>query len=68
MMRYHIVPGTFITEFLSGSDMSYTTAAGASLNLNGTSGLQVNRAAVVTADLSASNGVVPIINRLLSPR
>lgn len=67
ILRYHIVPGTFTTEFLDLADMNYTTAGGASLNVDGTEGLTVDGARVTTADLAATNGVVHIIDRVLTP-
>lgn len=64
---YHIVPGTFTTSFLRGIDVNYTTAAGASLNVDGTDGVRVNGANIVTADLAATNGVVHAIDRVIAP-
>ena len=68
VMAYHIVPGMFTSDFLTGVDVNYTTLKGTSLNVDGTGGLRVNDAAIVTPDLGASNGVVNIIDRVLTPR
>jgi uncharacterized surface protein with fasciclin (FAS1) repeats len=69
VVSYHIVPGTFTSDFLAGVDVNYTTLRGTSLNVDGTGGaLRVNGAAVVTPDLRASNGVVNVIDRVLIPR
>ena len=58
----------FTTDFLAGVDVNYTTLAGSSLNVDGTAGLTVNGAAIVSPDLGADNGVVNIIDRVLLPR
>jgi uncharacterized surface protein with fasciclin (FAS1) repeats len=68
VVAYHIVPGMFTTDFLAGVDVNYTTLAGSSLNVDGTAGLTVNGAAILTPDLGADNGVVNIIDRVLVPR
>ena len=68
IVAYHIVPGMFTTDFLAGVDVNYTTLAGSSLNVDGTAGLTVNGAAILTPDLGADNGVVNIIDRVLVPR
>lgn len=68
LVAYHVVPGTFTSDFLAGVDVNYTTLTGASLNVNGMDGLRVNGATVTRADLAASNGVVHIIDQVLAPK
>ena len=69
LVAYHVVPGMFTTDFLSGIDVNYTTLSGDGLNVDGTAGgLRVNGATIVTPDLGAGNGVVNIIDRVLVPR
>ena len=63
-----MVPGAFTAAFLEGMDVNYTTAAGSSLNVDGTGGaLRVNGANVISADLETGNGVVHVIDRVLDP-
>jgi uncharacterized surface protein with fasciclin (FAS1) repeats len=64
---YHIVPGLFEASFLAGLDANYSTAAGRSLNVDGIDGLRVNGARVIRPDLQASNGVVHVVDRVLTP-
>ncbi len=68
LMAYHVVPGMFTSDFLAGVDVNYTTLKGTSLNVDGIGGLHANDATIVTPDLGASNGVVNIIDRVLTPR
>ncbi len=67
LMQYHVVPGTFPSDFLDGHDLNYTAANGRSVSIDGTGGLTVNGARVITPDLEASNGVVHVIDRVLTP-
>lgn len=68
ILAYHVVPGDFSGSFLEGVDVNYTTLSGASLNVDGTGGgLLVNGANVVSADNTARNGVVHVIDRVLRP-
>jgi uncharacterized surface protein with fasciclin (FAS1) repeats len=69
LINYHVVPGMLTSTFLEGRDINFTTAAGTALNVDGTSGrLRVNGAAVTRADIEAGNGVVHILDRVLTPR
>jgi uncharacterized surface protein with fasciclin (FAS1) repeats len=67
IMRYHIVPGTFPSAFLDGHDLNYTTASGRSVAVDGTGVLTVDGARVITPDLEAINGVIHVIDRVLTP-
>lgn len=68
LVASHVVPGTFTTDFLAGMDANYTTLTGKSVAIDGTNGLIVGGATVITADLVADNGVVHIIDRVLTPK
>jgi uncharacterized surface protein with fasciclin (FAS1) repeats len=68
LVGFHVVPGMFTTDFLAGVDLRYTTLAGPSLAVDGTDGLAVGGAAILTPDLGADNGVVNVIDRVLVPR
>jgi uncharacterized surface protein with fasciclin (FAS1) repeats len=69
LINYHVVPGMLTSTFLEGRDINFTTAAGTALNVDGTSGrLRVNGAAVTRADIEAGNGVVHILDRVLTLR
>jgi uncharacterized surface protein with fasciclin (FAS1) repeats len=69
LLAYHVVPGQLTADFLEGMDVNHTTLLGSSLNVDGTgAGIRVNDANVLRADLMASNGVIHVIDRVLTPR
>jgi len=69
LLAYHVVPGQLTADFLRGMDVNHTTLLGSSLNVNGTGGsIRVNDAGIVRADIMASNGVIHIIDSVLTPR
>jgi uncharacterized surface protein with fasciclin (FAS1) repeats len=69
LVGYHVVPGMLTSAFLLGRDVNFTTSAGTPLTVDGTSGrLRVNGAAVTRADIEAGNGVIHVIDRVLTPR
>lgn len=69
LVSYHVVTGMLMTDFLAGRDINFTTLAGTPLNIDATSGAaRVNGTAISRANLEAANGVVHIIDRVLTPR
>jgi len=67
ILKHHVVAGRFTAGDLVGLD-SIETLAGTSLELDALRGrLLVGDAAVETADLTASNGVIHVIDRVLIP-
>ncbi|CAN5799442.1 fasciclin domain-containing protein [soil metagenome] len=65
---YHVVPGMVTTSFMTGFEMNHMTSTGAALNVDGRGpGIRVAGAALTRPDLVARNGVVHVIDRVLSP-
>lgn len=65
ILTYHVVPGTVLsTDLASGS---VDSAAGLPLSVSVGSGVMVNDATVVQADITASNGVIHVIDTVLLP-
>lgn len=65
ILTYHVVPGTVLsTDLTSGS---VDSVAGIPLEIALGSGVQVNRANVVQADIAADNGVIHVIDAVLLP-
>lgn len=67
-MAYHIVPGAFGASSLEGRDVNYTTAAGASVEIDGSGQpMTVGGARVIGEGREGSNGVLYVIDRVLDP-
>jgi uncharacterized surface protein with fasciclin (FAS1) repeats len=67
ILLYHVVPGRIAAADLAGKTAAPVTAQGAILAVDGRTGVQVNDARVITADVAASNGVIHVIDRVLMP-
>ncbi len=67
ILTYHVVPGKVPASAVSGKVTDAKTVNGATINVNGTNGVKVNNATVVTADVMASNGVIHVIDTVLLP-
>jgi uncharacterized surface protein with fasciclin (FAS1) repeats len=68
LVAYHIVPGQVGSSFMAGMDMNYMTSTGDPLNVNGRgSGIRVNQASILRADIEAANGVIHVVDQVLRP-
>jgi uncharacterized surface protein with fasciclin (FAS1) repeats len=67
VLTYHVVPGRVTSDQLVGQQIRPQTVAGARLAIDARQGVSVNNARVLTADVSASNGVIHVIDRVLLP-
>ena len=61
ILTYHVLPGKVYSKSLA------TTAQGTTVSVNGTSGVKVDNANVVKADIKTSNGVIHVIDTVLMP-
>jgi uncharacterized surface protein with fasciclin (FAS1) repeats len=65
ILTYHVVPGTVLAADIADGDVA--TVEGQSVTLSTASGVTVNGANVVTADVLADNGVIHVIDAVLVP-
>lgn len=65
VLKYHVVSGSVMSGDLSTGGVD-TLNGGVAVAVN-ESGVVVNNASVVTADIAASNGVIHAVNRVLLP-
>ena len=65
ILTYHVVPGKVMSTDLSNGMMA-ATVQGGSVTIMTTNGVSVNGATVVTADIEASNGVIHVIDSVLT--
>lgn len=67
ILTYHVVPGKVMSTDLSDGMMA-ATANGAKVSVKiGDGKVMINDATVTTADISASNGVVHVIDKVILP-
>ena len=66
VLLYHVVPGKVMAADVVKLS-SAKTALGQELNIKSCSGVHVNEATVVQADVKASNGVIHVIDSVLLP-
>ncbi len=65
ILTYHVVPGTVLAADIADGDVA--TVEGQSVTLATEGGVTVNGVSVVTADVTASNGVIHVIDGVLLP-
>ena len=68
ILTYHVVPGNVTSDQLAGQQLNVATVQGQTVSIDGTSGVTVNGANVVAADIAASNGVIHVIDTVLLPQ
>jgi uncharacterized surface protein with fasciclin (FAS1) repeats len=67
ILLLHVMPGTVMAADVSGKMLDPATAGGATVHVDGTDGVTVNGAKVVTADIACTNGVIHVIDKVLLP-
>ncbi|MBV6658877.1 MAG: fasciclin domain-containing protein [Devosiaceae bacterium] len=66
ILTYHVVPGKVMSGDLSG-EMMVATVEGSDVTIDATSGVMINGANVVSADIETSNGVIHVIDAVILP-
>jgi uncharacterized surface protein with fasciclin (FAS1) repeats len=67
LLSYHVVPGRIEASDLSGRQLRQATVAGPTIAIDARSGVSVNQARVIRADVGARNGVIHVVDRVLMP-
>ena len=67
VLTYHVVPGKVMSGDIAGQTLNVDTVQGGALAVDATSGVTINDATVVQADVEASNGVIHVIDTVLLP-
>lgn len=68
ILTYHVVPGKVMASDIDGKKTMVKSVEGSELSVDATSGVKVDDAKVVTADVAASNGVIHIIDTVVMPK
>lgn len=68
ILTYHVVPGKIMSSDIAGKTSEVKTVQGSNLSVNAKSGVKVDEATVVSADIAASNGVIHVIDTVVIPK
>lgn len=68
ILLYHVVPGRVYSDQAAKVRKAETVQGGEVMFSKGSSGLQVNKASIVNADIEASNGVIHVIDTVILPK
>ncbi|MDI1363812.1 MAG: fasciclin domain-containing protein [bacterium] len=68
ILLLHVVPGQVMAADVAGKVMDAATAGGATVHVDGTDGVTVDGAKVVTADIVCTNGVIHVIDAVILPK
>lgn len=67
ILTYHVLPGIVYSKSLAGKQIEATTVQGTTLAVDGTNGVKVDNANVVTGDIKTANGIIHVIDTVLMP-
>jgi uncharacterized surface protein with fasciclin (FAS1) repeats len=68
ILTLHVMPGKVMAKDVGGKKLTPATVNGATVLVDGTNGVTVNGATVVTADIECTNGVIHVIDSVLMPK
>lgn len=68
ILTLHVMSGKVMAADVSGKKLTPASVNGEALHVDGTSGVTVNGAKVVTADIACTNGVIHVIDTVLMPK
>ncbi|HZH47775.1 MAG TPA: fasciclin domain-containing protein [Roseococcus sp.] len=68
ILTLHVMSGKVMAADVSGKQLSPASVNGEALHVDGTNGVTVNGAKVVSADIACTNGVIHVIDAVLLPK
>lgn len=68
ILLLHVLPGAVKSTDIAGSQVDAVTAGGDTVRVDGTDGVTVNGAKVVSADIACSNGVIHVVDTVILPK
>jgi uncharacterized surface protein with fasciclin (FAS1) repeats len=68
ILTLHVLSGAVHAADISGKTLHPASVNGQILNVDGTDGVTVNGAKVVSADIACTNGVIHVIDTVLLPK
>jgi uncharacterized surface protein with fasciclin (FAS1) repeats len=67
VLTYHVLLGKVMASDIAGKKMDVPTVQGSKVAVDATSGVTVDKANVVKADIATSNGVIHVIDTVILP-
>ncbi|TGD61439.1 fasciclin domain-containing protein [Tabrizicola sp. WMC-M-20] len=67
ILTYHVMAGKVMAADIAGKKLEPATVNGQVLHVDATTGVTVNGATVVAADIDCTNGVIHVIDAVLMP-
>ena len=68
ILLLHVLPGAIKSTDIAGTQVDAVTAGGNTVHVDGTNGVTVDGAKVVTADIVCSNGIIHVIDAVILPK
>ncbi|TPG14646.1 fasciclin domain-containing protein [Sphingomonas koreensis] len=68
ILLLHVIPSKVMAADVAGQKLDPATASGSTVHVDGTDGVTVDGAKVVTADIACTNGVIHVIDAVLLPK
>ncbi len=68
ILTYHVVPGKVMAADVAGKKTMAKSVEGSEITVDGSNGVMVDNAKVVTADIAADNGVIHVIDAVIMPK
>lgn len=69
ILTYHVVAGKVMSQDLLGKKLDAATVQGSKVSIDATgSGVRVDNATVVSADIATKNGVIHVIDTVIMPK
>jgi uncharacterized surface protein with fasciclin (FAS1) repeats len=68
ILTYHVVAGKIMSAEIAGKRARVATVQGSDIKIDATSGVMVDEANVLQADIMASNGVIHVIDSVVLPQ
>lgn len=68
VLTYHVIPGKVMFGDIAGKMVKPASVQGAAIDIDASNGgVMVNDASVISADVSATNGVIHVIDKVILP-
>ena len=67
ILTYHVIPGKVMSSDIAGQQLQVATVEGSTVDIDATSGVMVDNATVIAADVETSNGVIHVVDTVILP-